>query len=83
MRLTSSVDIELIGTTTSRRGQPRVRVPVLSNTTILPVANDSKAFMRIGSIPMSVIRAAVSVIATGVASAKAHGQVTISTATRL
>ena len=58
-----------------------VSVPVLSNTTVSTPAKVSMACKRRTSTPWRASKPALVSMAVGVASDKAHGQVTTSTAT--
>src|SRR5690554_7568775 len=62
-----------------RLSSPRVRVPVLSNTTVSMVFMDSRVWPRVGRKPSLRRRTVAEVIAVGVASDRAHGQVTTRT----
>ncbi len=63
-------------------GWPWVKVPVLSTTTMSTLASRSNASGRVTRSPRRASRVVAAAIAAGVASDKAHGQVTTSTSQR-
>ncbi len=64
-------------------GVPKVNVPVLSKMIWLQRASDSRLWLRMVSRPWLSMLPVAALMAVGVASDSAQGQVTTSTATRI